>query len=183
MGTKIIQTPRSTAVTLSDAQLKAANVTPQRLIPAPGPNRLIIPLAVQLYAHFVVPYTACRDFDALVIGHGSTLQAVALTPVAQLFNAGPDTPLNDVLTNVNGGPDHLTRLPVPLASYSDGWGETTPSAHASVLTNYLNQPLAVTLRPASAVLSGGGSANTLTFAILYEIYDVSARQFGVEFIP
>lgn len=162
--------------TLTDAQFKALNTIPHLLIPSPGANRAIIPLAVHLYAHFVVPYDARPDFDALVIGTGTTVSEIRAGLVAQLFNAGSGVYLNDFLTNVNGSPDHLTRLPMPLSLYNDDWGELAPSNTARPVTESITRPLSALRNPASAVLSGGSAANTLTIAVLYTIFDPSLQR-------
>ena len=157
------QTIYSITKTLTDAQTKAAPVTPVEVLPAPGADKVILPIAAYLIAHDP-DYTGYTNQDATIAaglrwrdGGGASDPIVYRTLDAGNFFDGnyPRTVVPLFVTHAVTG---SVVLPQVL-----GWDDA-PGVNAS-LEFYMTNG-------AAGALTGGDAANTLDVLVLYTVIDV-----------
>jgi hypothetical protein len=186
---KTIQTPpRSTVVTLTDAQIRALPTAgggvggegQTVLVAAPGAGRLLIPVSVVVLTNLTASYGNVSTSAQLCFNVG-TLNGYwdATSTLYQAIDAG----VAEFLGATAGNRQNLWRFQtVPYARQKAG--DTTTyfvQPQTARLADTVNQPLFFYCFNSTGPFTGGHARNTLTIAVIYELFDLTSKQFGVDF--
>jgi hypothetical protein len=158
-------------ITLTHEQVKPLPTGPFDLVLAPGPGKLIMPIAGMVTSHIMAPYTNIEDSGILslylFLGGDVAFGNVPSATVKTLLSADAQFQLcpGAVLLFESGDPDVVNSV---LAAGQPKSNRT--------LSDAINQPLKCFIDNYTADyqtnlgnLTGGDPDNTLTFTILYTI--------------
>ena len=131
------------SIPLSAAQINALRATPQTLIPAPGPGKIINIISCMIKLNYVAPFTAAAN-QMLAIGYtGITGPSIIATAASNDLIKSTAT---QVLGTINGGQD--------LTSYN----------------LVANQP--VVIYNTSSTEISGGAGSSMTVFLTYQIINI-----------